>query len=659
MTKTCDQDIYRAFYNHSICLFDSANIDCRTLRKQQNFVADPINVSVTALSNDATTSFATLGFLAGLIAKTESWAADADWMSKYANLEGFDYGTLTIPEFKAKVGHLLKKFCLFLDEFTAADECLLIRNLARLCGLKCIVSNTNTRIANLVGPSGGSRGAPTKGYSIVFTRLNNASLKVLESPKYKINEAVANAIAQLLDPGTVTEKMLKSLILSCRPGIAVFVVEALSRLKQNVSVSGLFEYIAEECKSSLVRNKGQIKTENSAMLAKIGLLFGSTYFEEEPRHGKPEVFKSHRHLENHLYYLMNPVNPGKSVFITFAQEGNIKHLMTNVNDNLQIWDTQYAYFRRDEFLTNLVCLAIPLAHPACRILSKAHAKMIAASEGISDEANLQALKLPGNYLEVAAAVSIVDATYFHQSYSSGTHFTLSGVDGKAFFQNLVVNLHKDSQKVKKPMLNFPENDLFDLSAWLKHVKLPFLYGINRESKEFELLNSENDSEAGLFVESYERTADVTKLDGTFSFSEGTVIVECKNRKNAIGATILKDIAKSSLEIPGFKLILVFCTNVVESPSLTSEFAFHCKSNSINVYRVGRTNYTYEVKSLSSSWKLHEAPKSILFLFEMDKIDMELSPDDLTNLVEEEDGNGRERGVKENFVVRSLKRLLKK
>ncbi len=159
MTKTCDQDIYRAFYNHSICLSDSANIDCSTLRKKQNVVADPINVSVTALFNDATTSFATLGFLAGIIEKTESWAPDADWMRKYANLEGFDFGTLTIPEFKAKVGHLLKNFYLFLDNFTAADECLLIRSLARICGLKCIVSNTNKRITNLVGPTGSSRDA--------------------------------------------------------------------------------------------------------------------------------------------------------------------------------------------------------------------------------------------------------------------------------------------------------------------------------------------------------------------------------------------------------------------------------------------------------------------------------------------------------------------
>ncbi len=141
-------------------------------------------LSLNKLNEYPRQSFATLGFLAAVMQKAADWNNSGSWIRFYADLEAFSFRALTFKESEQIAGPIKESFCLFLDEFTVGDKQLLIRNLARLCGLKCVVSNSNTRIADLFDPSRTGRGKVSKGYPVVFNRLNTASPKVLESSLY-------------------------------------------------------------------------------------------------------------------------------------------------------------------------------------------------------------------------------------------------------------------------------------------------------------------------------------------------------------------------------------------------------------------------------------------------------------------------------------------
>ncbi len=257
-----------AFRNHSNCLIACAKQDCYALAILQNKTFEIVDVSLKKLNEYPRQSFATLGFLAAVMQKAADWNNSGSWIRFYADLEAFSFRALTFKEFEQIAGPIKESFCLFLDEFTVGDKQLLIRNLARLCGLKCVVSNSNTRIADLFGPSRTGRGEASKGYSVVFNRLNTVTPKVLESSLYEVDDTIKKVISFLQIPNVCNlstkpkERLakeepifdlkinfalkLKSWILSCRPGIAVF-VERLKSLDHPVNFGELLEYVSVEC----------------------------------------------------------------------------------------------------------------------------------------------------------------------------------------------------------------------------------------------------------------------------------------------------------------------------------------------------------------------------------------------------------------------------
>ncbi len=72
---------------------------------------------------------------------------------------------------------------------------------------------------------------------------------------------------------------------------------------------------------------------------------------------------------------------------------------------------------------------------------------------MADEPNSVALKLPGNYLEVAAAVSVVDSTHNKNASKS---FRLAGVDGLQFLENLIANLDNCCNSSEEMSVRWPE-----------------------------------------------------------------------------------------------------------------------------------------------------------------------------------------------------------
>lgn len=108
------------------------------------------------------------------------------WMEYHANRKNLTVKSTSISELD-KDRDFFKGYCLFLDEFTGDVEKVMVRNLARLLGLRCIVANTNAVIANLLDKTQSTM-SRTSGvavvWSIVFTRLNRDHL---DGAEYLIN----------------------------------------------------------------------------------------------------------------------------------------------------------------------------------------------------------------------------------------------------------------------------------------------------------------------------------------------------------------------------------------------------------------------------------------------------------------------------------------
>ena len=122
-----------------------------------------------------------LGYWLELMKAAKNVQAE-NWIEVYAKLEHLDCKAVTLNEFKRQAKDL-GPFCIFLDEFSAAPWSVYIRNLARAAGIPCVVSNTNSRIANLIGVSINS--SRTEGpkfiWSIVFDHLNQTAPELIDS----------------------------------------------------------------------------------------------------------------------------------------------------------------------------------------------------------------------------------------------------------------------------------------------------------------------------------------------------------------------------------------------------------------------------------------------------------------------------------------------
>ena len=99
------------------------------------------------------------------------------WMENYAQPLSFAFIPASISELNPFLRS--RNYCLFLDEFTAKPWAVLIRNLARAVGLRCIIANTNTKIANVIGKDNTSGSAGKAAWSFVVCRLNGASMSIL------------------------------------------------------------------------------------------------------------------------------------------------------------------------------------------------------------------------------------------------------------------------------------------------------------------------------------------------------------------------------------------------------------------------------------------------------------------------------------------------
>ncbi len=174
------QYIYANFRSLAKQLKTCAAKDWSTLNRKSVPTATQITEDYSAKK------FWILGFLKKIVEQSnELWkdvpfgqVGHVSWMKFHATRPGFQFQPVSCTEFD--IG-LFKGFVLMLDEYRGRKRNLLIRNLAIAVGITCILANTNTNIANVVGKDKNSGSSGSQIWSLVVSKLDSALYSVLDA----------------------------------------------------------------------------------------------------------------------------------------------------------------------------------------------------------------------------------------------------------------------------------------------------------------------------------------------------------------------------------------------------------------------------------------------------------------------------------------------
>ena len=711
--ESSGQAIYDSFTSHAAALFRFAKKDIDAIK----FVATSERPGPSAgfINQFKAQPLFVLGFLAEIMKQTaaerrrraisspapvspqsshsQDAAADAvplqlpNWMNFYTSgLTEFVCHTISIEEFIELKETIEEPFCVFLDEFFSDDWTLYVRNLSRLVGLTCIVSNTNTKVANLVtkGVDESRDDADVLNtWSIVFRRLDNIDKEVIDlTPRASLLRSYCkSSISESPEFERVFKALFDDWFYKTRPGIGVWMTEAIDELLASLrgESSPAVDYFAEQAKQgSFSRGKAltlgsflqfiaarvakKLSSRKSLMVSrlngqvgKLGILTDAAYCDSSfDLEAKAETFKFIQFLETHLYYLVNPTNSALDYFLTFRPDGEDEHLRliwqeSKLNNGVlitetvsEMWGNQLTAFREDELFTILTCLFVELKRSSNLILHHAKRRNMISNMRIAELLNINAIKLSGNHLEVAAAMACADASH-HTNFATSPHglqFSLHGQNGMDWINNIVSNcsFSKFFRSVHLQVVDVR------LKNWLtSSVHIPFLYGINKVNPMLELLSAV--PETGIFASSYRRTRDIEGIDGHFEYLERDrngawhvkeCAIECKNLTNSLGAAEIHELVENALfgekshdpqyqgrhaAIP--KLFLIF-TNDVREPQGVSNLKTLCEEHIINLYRIsrvlrGRNAGRLQLNRHKREWKIFSEPQSVGILIEIDAI----------------------------------------
>lgn len=196
--------------------------------------------------------FFTLGFLVALMEEAEAnYDKDSEsllipgtkksWMEFWAkrddNRSELYFSAISINEAMQKAD-LFKKYFLFLDEFSGFPWAVLVRNLTRSIGMRVLVANTNSDIANLTGKSHAvsSRGVGVREvWSIVVVKLNEAFISHSDAKYLSLLQNIENIVQSCIDKEKEAvriffEDFITNQYFKLRPGVLDFVLEIIKNL---------------------------------------------------------------------------------------------------------------------------------------------------------------------------------------------------------------------------------------------------------------------------------------------------------------------------------------------------------------------------------------------------------------------------------------------
>jgi hypothetical protein len=633
------QAVYQNFQAHYVTLSKCAEKDIAHFNN--------IAPSAAVLRSNPRLKLYTLGFLKMLTEIDDFSPETESWLKYYSSRPSCAFKPISLDE----IGDCFNGFALFLDEFVATPLNTLMRNIGRAAQIPTIVANTNAKIANLVDPTGavGSGATNTPVWSLVVTRLDSAlissldavaplatstSLQVEESATTVItlDEALGRIIS--LNPEGAASRFLRhfreSQLSELRPGIAAYVVAILKRfaldlpLGNEFSLGMMLDWICKQLQKLLAVRKPQLFSEDlAASIGHIALLLPESYFTynvTSPARGRISSWRQPMFLERHLFYLENPADSSNR-FLTFPPgPGNTEmFLKLRITSSQSApWTEESAAFRQEEFFALAGCLFIAYFQTAIRLFARTTRR----TANVTRSNNPNAVSLDGNALETQAAVCITRATHYRM-VGTVAEFSFKGLVGVDFLSNVIHQLKQNSQIFP---IHLPEK----LLSTLSELRIPFLYGINRdavavEDDPFVQFSSFDDE---FFTSQYTRTSNSAQIDGIFKARKaGTrgefgIVCECKNRNARIDANILVKSLKR-LERRNAYLGLIVCKESIKSPGRDTDFARLCEEKSFHVYRVASTTVPttrYVLKPFFPAAFYRDAPHMTIIIIETRIID---------------------------------------
>lgn len=368
----------------------------------------------------------------------------------------------------------------------------------------------------------------------------------------------------------------------------------------------------------MVQRKISLASQTQSSWGKIMLLTPFAYQNAEIRDDE-ELFHFQLFIEYHLYYLVNPYDPNGWIFLSFSSIDQINgrsYLKVLRNNGISDWINEFTFFRSEELLTILISVFIPFITPVTAILKAAQ------------RTNSAALSLPGNPLEVSAAVSVIDASHhFHGQMSQS--YTLEGQNGSIFIKNLIVNLIsvRGFSKQNEISITYPVNKFNLERDFIDKCRIPFLYALDRSIPILDQISGSQSQ--SIYFSRYERTSNLSQIDGKFVFllsqTEYTAVVECKNRQDSINGKILFECLTKARSKPGAKLCIIFCRICIPASTLRSKFMKFCRLKKINVYSVKREgNMAFKIEVFSDKFYIFPNPNFICIIFESFKINRDIN-----------------------------------
>ena len=585
----------------------------------------------------------TLGLLYKLVedARLNYDESRQPWMEYHAHRTSFNVIPKSISELPVNVD-FFKDFSLFLDEFRGYDWAIYIRNLARAIGLRCCVSNTNAKVANLVGKHqsimSGAEGEFV--WSVVVTELklsNYQTLNYLTNIDLGINLIRENVISDEFEDDkehfdSFFQDFKLNQINHLRPGVSLAVAQFINRVcmkqaqnPEKITFQSFFSKLVQDISGGLSFRKPLVKTSINGKAANLSLLLSPSYNRQKNEANLNSVTN---YLEDHFYYLTNPSNSSNWLFLTFPSASqSVSFPLEFLKENEKYtWGAELTYFKKEEILTILACMN--LFHYSSESFSFILDQIFNASKTLSFDTgsteNPMAVKRDGNRLEVLATLCASHSS--HHDPLENRKNCFKGQSGSNFLMNLLFNLIISCQTETVSIdLNYTRAELgnFNIQKYLEEeVLIPFLYVSNFELPQ--VFQNSDILDRSIKMGKLTRTTDKSRIDIEFPYynlnlnQKLSCKIECKNWRNKLPLGNLLEIFKRA-EDTNMPLSITVCNEIVNAQAKTEKiFSDYCYEHQINAYRFSRlSSSSFYLVPLSNY--LSDDPLMIAFVIELNII----------------------------------------
>lgn len=662
------QSIYENFSYLSEGLMEMSRADLseKIIKKNKTTTSTDIRIQYHK------SKFRSLGLICALMEEGENFfdsSINIDWMAFFANRSEESRKTLlfapmSLDQFRQhpKRDIFIKKYYIFLDEFSAQRENVFLRNLARSASLTCAVASTNTQVANLVGIShkSGTRTEGNKAWAVVVPQFPSICLEFSNLLKEEIVsdflEHVRTVSPNEFDKMSfLFKQLLPDQFKNLRPGVSLLlvniikdIVDTLRNQMEPFTVKEVLEILLKRLALNLESRKTRAFQDYTGMAATLGLFSAHGFKHEYSLRDSIEA--SANFVDSHFYYLISPKTADSSkhkdgVFLLFSSQDFIKpyiHVGPQTKTREFVEFKPYAFFKEEEFLLALAFMFAPLPLSTSGII---HSTAVS-----SMTPNYKELAASGSILEIESMSAIIDSSHRSRTEPFGT---FSGVLGDEFVAQVVDNLNIDlhSDRATRPTTTI-KYSVPIIEQQLKAFKVPFLYASDMKWPAlFQQMFPLNEGSG--HIGNYERMSREDKIDGSFDiltlqdgsgdiWKPSTAIIEAKNYADGISPNDFFQIinkanqsehkgylhlcitsrAPGFIKTVGLKNFLNLNDSENDSETNTEEPKIHFSNNNINYYRLARERSDaseYTIRPINEIMTIHPNPDMICIIIETDVI----------------------------------------